>query len=188
MSTKPSWLDDEDNQAAAANAAVSVAKSPIVQHVAKDPKVQSAVKESVVNAVLADSNTPSWAKDQYSPPPVPGVPVGDVENQQRSPSTASSAPAEEFQCDPELLKEMQRYHLILRVGYMVAAIIMGAAGGLILTQTPSIGQFFFGVYVMFFCLLICCFEVGLDVSRRTYHFVIISFFITPRSPWLNSSP
>lgn len=161
MSAKPSWLDDENNQRTAANAAVAVAQNPIAQKVARDPKVQSAVKDAAVNAILEDPNTPKWAKDSYSPPAVPGA-AEDLEGG-KGQSIPPPPESEPFECDPETLAEMKKHHLVLRISYIVAAIIMGAAGGIILTKTPSLGQAFFGLYVMFFTLIICCFEVGLDV-------------------------
>lgn len=42
---------------------------------------------------------------------------------------------------------------------------MAAAAGLSLVAQTNIGSAFFAIYVLFFCLLICCFEVGLNVSH-----------------------
>ena len=165
MSAKPSWLEDEDNRAAAVSGAKAIAKNPIAQKVASDPQVHKAVAQSVANSV-SESNQPSWAT-YYEPPAVPGVPIADVENQRRQASTASQIQAPEgetFECDPETLKQMQNWHLALRIAYMIAAIIMAAAAGVILTKTPNVGQAFFAIYVLFFSLMIFCFEVGLDVS------------------------
>jgi len=61
---------------------------------------------------------------------------------------------------------MQRWHLILRVSYFASAALLGLAGGLLLSKSPTIGQFFFAVYVMWFALLICCFEIGLSCVAR----------------------
>lgn len=42
---------------------------------------------------------------------------------------------------------------------------MATAAGLSLVAQTNIGSAFFAIYVLFFCLLICCFEVGLNVSH-----------------------
>lgn len=47
---------------------------------------------------------------------------------------------------------------------MSAAILMGAAAGLSLVLQTNISAAFFAIYVLGFCLLICCFEIGLHVS------------------------
>ena len=80
---------------------------------------------------------------------------------------------------------MQKAHWAMRILYMTACIIMGAAAGLSLvpstsstsgagsasatisqnqgTATNNVGTAFFAVYVLFFCLLMCCFEVGINM-------------------------
>ena len=78
---------------------------------------------------------------------------------------------------------MQKAHWATRILYMTACIIMGAAAGLSLspstsytsgsagatisqnqgTATNNVGAAFFAVYVLFFCLLMCCFEVGINM-------------------------
>lgn len=176
MSTKPSWLDDEDNQAAATSAAVSVASNPVAQKVAKDvakdPKVQSAVKEAAWASVSGSTpkatpveepvNAPSWASESYTPPAATGK---DIES---GAGSAAGAPSEEFTMDPEELKNMQKWHLALRLSYMTAAIIMCAAAVVALMNTAvvtnNIGLAFFAIYIIFFCLIIFCFEVAFSVS------------------------
>lgn len=168
MASKPSWLDDEENQAAAVSTAKTLAANPVAQKVAKDPKVQAAVKDAFVTAavssVQSDPSAPAWASDTYTPPAVPGAATTSTDRG----SIANPNPnaGKEFECDPELLRDMKRWHLYLRIAYMIAAIILGLAGGLELASSPGLGQFFFAFYVLFFSLLICCFEVGLDSISR----------------------
>ena len=166
MSTKPSWLDDEESQTAAVKTASKVAQNPVAQKIAKDvaadPKVQTAVKDAFISATV-DATAPAWAQNSYNPPAVAGIPVAEATSRDstRNPDPTSG---QEFECDPELLRDMKRWHLYLRVLYMLAACFLGLAGGLILAAAPSISQFFFCFYVMFFALILWCFEVGLDVS------------------------
>ncbi len=164
MATKPSWLDEEETHAAVSTAAVKIAKNPVAQKVAKDvakdPKVQAAVKDAVLQSVVGEK--PAWASD--TPPPPPSA-TSDVENQK-------APEVDDFECDPEVLKNMQRWHLALRLLYFCAAILLGAAGGYMLTQAPAIAQFFFAVYVLFFASMLCCFELGFKVKTNYLYFVI----------------
>jgi hypothetical protein len=168
MASKPSWLDDEENQTAVAKAVVNnPTAQKVAKDVAKDPKVQSAVKDAFVSAATSaatnpDPYAPAWASNTYAPPVVPGVPVDATTRE--SVGNPDPTSGKEFECDPELLRDMKRWHLYLRVAYMISAVLLGLAGGLELAKTPSIGVFFFCFYVMFFALIICCFEVGLNVS------------------------
>ena len=78
---------------------------------------------------------------------------------------------------------MKKAHMATRVLYMTACILMGAAAGLALAPassgtssstvagstntinnggTVNISTAFFAIYVLLFCLLICCFETGLN--------------------------
>jgi hypothetical protein len=115
-------------------------------------------------AEASDGFTPAWAVPQQQQPtsptaaPAAAPATADIEAQIDS--------GEPF--DPELAKAMGRLHMIVRICYMIAAIIMGAAAGVNLaTGSAAIGAAFFCIYIMFFCLLICCFEVGLTVSAFT---------------------
>lgn len=169
MSTKPSWLDDEESQTAAVKTVGKVAQNPIAQKVAKDvaqdPKVQAAVKDAFLSAAT-DAATPAWAKDSYAPPAVAGIPVAEATTSRDTVSNPDPNSGKEFECDPEVLRDMKRWHLYLRLLYMLAACFLGLAGGLILAAAPSITQFFFCFYVMFFALILCCFEIGLDSVGR----------------------
>jgi hypothetical protein len=85
--------------------------------------------------------------------------------------------------DEATLAQMQKAHTAVRVLYITACVIMGAAAGLALTPASStansgaasttlgantgtsnnIGSIFFAIYVLGFCFLMCCFEVGLNM-------------------------
>ncbi len=56
--------------------------------------------------------------------------------------------------------------------YGVAAILLGAASALSLIKQTDVGLVFFAIYVFFFALLICCFELGLSFSAR---FIAVNF-------------
>jgi len=150
MSTAPSWLTEEN-----INTAATVAKNPQVQAAAKNPQVQTAAKNAL-------SNPPP-------PPPKSGAPktppANDVESGNNSSHAKSVSDAgEDF--DPALVKEMQKYHLALRIGYIVAAAMMGTASVLKLLGSPDLGQAFFSIYIFVFAVLICCFEVALTMVSR----------------------
>jgi hypothetical protein len=177
MSTKPSWLDDEENQTRTVAAVKAVAANPAAQKAAKDPKVQAAVKDAFVAAAVSassDPSAPAWAADSYTPPSVPGAAASPTDRQSMGNPDPSSG--KEFECDPEILRDMKRWHLGLRIAYMIAAVLLGLAGGLELSHTPSLGTFFFCFYVMFFALIICCFEIGLDVSYLRFSYVGSSYW------------
>lgn len=149
MSDVPSWLTEENISTAAT--------------VTSNPAAQKAAKKL--------ANPP--------PPPPPPKPVHhDVEAAQAATPTSSSSPASEMAIDPGTLKEMQSYHLILRVAYMGAAAFMGLAAGLALQGQSDLGKIFFALYVLFFGALICCFEVGLTVILFfPYHFIYLMVFL-----------
>ena len=62
---------------------------------------------------------------------------------------------------------MGKYHLVLRILYGLVATLMAIAAALSLQNQTNIGKGFFAVYTMIFCLLICCFELGLSAIART---------------------
>ena len=108
---------------------------------------------------VAAAAAAGWASSNqgtYTPPSLPG---GDVEAQQ-----ASQQAANDFNVDPETLKLMGRYHLALRLLYVTTSVFLGVAAGLSLVNQTNLGIIFFAFYVLFFSLLICCFETGLSVS------------------------
>ena len=104
-----------------------------------------------------DGFTPAWAVAKaYTSPK-------DVENGDIPVTTEEKGPIP-LDLDPALVKRMRFYHWILRFAYMSASLTMGSAAGLSLVLQTNISAAFFALYVMFFCLIMCCFEVGLNVS------------------------
>lgn len=200
MASKPSWLDDEDNQEAVAGAAAKVAQNPVAQKaaskIANDPGVQSAVKSAAKDAAKeaifgasskpaeeTPSNYPSWTSDTPSATATPvATPVKDIESGRAS-TTSTSEESKEFTMDAELLLNMQRWHLALRICYMIAAILLAASGVYALMQVyPPIETVFFAIYVIFFATVLCCFEVAIDVSG--YLSFVLSSSLLRRLPHL----
>ena len=71
--------------------------------------------------------------------------------------------------DPVDEKNMLRHVLAIRILYMTAAILLGAAAGLSLVNQKNVGLAFFALYVLFFSLMICFFELGLSVFNLLFH-------------------
>lgn len=153
----PSWLTEETISSAASNPAVQSA----AVKVASNPTVQKAAVNHAKNEI--NKSAPGWASEPvtaqpYTPPNPNGhntMPANnDVENQRPSQTVP------DFDCSPEELKEIQRYHLYLRVAFMLTAIMMSLASVLTL-QSCSVATAFIAMYVFFFAVLIFCFELGL---------------------------
>lgn len=83
----------------------------------------------------------------------------DVESQNK----IDPASAEALGVTPEILKKIQLWGLILRVSYMAVSILMAACAALKLQDNPSLSVVFIALYVFFFAIIICCFEVALNV-------------------------
>lgn len=172
----PSWLTAPDTTAAAQSptpaekpaktggvfkmfskeAATAHAQKAVVEHATKQTNILSAPD---------DGFTPSWAQPKAYDAP------NDIENAGSSGGTRGDNAARTAQdvskpldIDPETLKRIQFYHRILRLLYMIASAVMGTAAGLSLVMQTNISAAFFAIYVLFFCLLMCCFEIGLSVS------------------------
>jgi len=116
------------------------------------------VKEAVVK------EAPGWADESSrdSEPTTQDVEKGTPRN-----STAGSERGTtEFIIEKETLEQMQKWHIAVRVFYMVAAILMCTAAVLSLQNQTNLGLVFFGVYTIFFSTMICCFEFALNVIAR----------------------
>jgi cation transport ATPase len=163
MSEAPSWLTEE-NISTASKVTQNPAAQKAAKNIAKNPEVQKAVKKEVIKAAsspTAADNAPQWANntETYVPP------GGDVETG-RTPSTSNNATSD-FVIEEETLKQMQRWHIALRVLYMIASILMCAAAVLSFTQSnANIGVAFFAMYTVFFSTMICCFECALEAVAR----------------------
>ena len=165
MSDVPAWLSEDTTK----TVATSLAKNPQVQAAAytaaKDPAVQaaafSAARQSL-SASPSDPNAPSWATSDPVPPPSRGPAAGsDVEKGMRQ---IQSQP--ETEIDPDTLRRMKNWHLLLRLSYMSAAIIMAAAAVISLEIQSDVALAFFAIYVFVFAILIFCFEVNLSLCAR----------------------
>ena len=168
----PSWLTPDDPAPATTSAATPTqpAKSGGVFKMFSKENATAHVQKAAVSHVTTqgqniasapdDGFTPAWATSKaYTPP-------SDIENGVTGTAATPAAEAESkpLDIDPATLKKIRFYHIILRIFYMIASILMGAAAGLSLILQNNLSKAFFAIYVLFFCLLICCFEVGLSVS------------------------
>lgn len=115
-----------------------------VKNIAKNQKVQEAVIKEV-----SSSAAPEW------------VLTGEQESKFSERGIEAT-----FVMEEEELKEMGKYHLALRVLYITAATFMGVAAGLSFVGQTHLGKLFFAVYVIVFCILICCFECALSFVAR----------------------
>ena len=172
----PSWLTADANSAPSSVAAASVDKTSkpagvfkMFRKEAATAHVQKAAIDHVtstaqqsISSAPDDGFTPAWATSKtYTPP-------HDIESGGGGGTASAIRPVgsspKPLDIDPATLARMQFYHRILRVLYMLAAVVMGIAAGLSLVAQTNISAAFFAIYVLFFCLLMCCFEVGLHVS------------------------
>lgn len=156
----PSWLTEETVTAAAKNptvqkAAVKTASNPIVQKAAVN-----AAKQHV------QDNAPGWATEDsnqknYAPPAVPGVPVDEAHDVERAGGGGDFRPRNsEFVASEEEIKKIKKYHLFLRIAYMASAFMM-SVGAVLSLNGAGISTAFIAFYVLFFAVLIFCFECGL---------------------------
>lgn len=180
----PSWLTADNAPSAPAVAAPGPdaekpAKASVFKMFSKEAATAQVQKSAVghvttqaqnITTAPDDGFTPAWATaSAYTPP-------HDIENGSNAAQPAPSGPGPvPLDIDPALLKRMQFYHTILRSAYMSAAILMGTSAGLSLVNQTNVSAAFFAIYVMFFCLLMCCFEIGLNVSTP-----FIPFFLSSR--------
>mmetsp|Transcript_48584 Transcript_48584/g.135782 ORF Transcript_48584/g.135782 Transcript_48584/m.135782 type:complete len:239 (-) Transcript_48584:73-789(-) len=113
-------------------------------------------------------------KDKKNPPPPPPAYTpptsnnnNDVEAQQ--PAASKNTPNvedTEFVIDKATLDEMRKWHIGLRVAYMCAAILLATGAVLSFQGQDDVGLAFFAMYVLFFSVMICCFEFALDVVSK----------------------
>ena len=168
----PSWLTPDDPAPATTSAATPAqpaksggvfkmfSKENATAHVQKAAVTQATTQAQNIASAPDDGLTPAWATSKaYTPP-------NDIEN---GVSGAAAAPAtvavpEPLDIDPAILKKMRFYHWILRILYMIASSLMASSAGLSLILQNNVSKIFFAIYVLFFCLLIWCFELGLSVS------------------------
>jgi hypothetical protein len=163
MSDVPSWLTEEN-----ITTATKVASNPAVQKAAANPAVQKAALNAASNPSVRQ------AAMRSVPPPPPPAKATSTNNPAFDPEAGSTpivvqaepvpSNASDFIIEEETLKQMQKWHLALRVLYICSTALMGLAAGLALQKGGDIGIIFFAFYVFFFAVLICCFEFALNVS------------------------
>lgn len=151
MSETPSWLKEEDVKTTVAN--------PVVQSTAKAVASDPAVQKATYNAV----------KDHYLPPKQKER-ESDVEAQSNQKNKALQDVSTEdeptqLDIDPEELKMMEKYGLWLRGIFMIISILMAAAACVELEDT-DVATAFIALYVLFFSIIICCFELALSVVAK----------------------
>lgn len=139
----PNWLSEESISTAA-----SIANNPAFQKAAKNAAKTPAVQQAVLDQC---GITGPWSSSALS----------DEEKGTDGVSVAATALDEERK---EM--EMGKYHLALRICYVLAASFMAVSAALSLSGQKNLGEAFFGVYVIFFAVLICCFECALSVVAR----------------------
>ena len=146
MSDQPSWMNADTASTVTQNpavqkAAVSAAKNPAVQKAAmkaaKDPTVQKAV----INNALGNKDVESGAP-------------------------ASAGRQSEFVAADEDLAQMKKYHLGLRVLFIMSSIMMAAGAVTTWQSGTNMASAFICVYIFFFAILVCCFECGLKVVAQ----------------------
>jgi hypothetical protein len=138
MAETPSWLADE----------------AVVTAVVNNPTAQKAATAAAKVVVEEEAK-----KHGFSP-------TKDVESgnggEGNNDGGIDPGSAEALGISPEELKKIQMWGLILRVSYMCASILMAAAAALAI-QNGGLSIVFIALYVFFFAIIICCFEVALNV-------------------------
>ena len=167
MSAPPSWLTDDVAQ----DVAVKVAKNPAAQNAAKkaaqDPAVQKALINEAKrqNGFAPDENAPAWANEEESKP----VGTKDVESNMFPNSGGSDADTNSkstrkenpYGADipPEDIEKMKKFHLGLRISYVLASALVITAAVLALEKEPTLGAALLSLYGIAFALLMIGFEV-----------------------------
>ena len=155
--SNPSWLTEEVVQTAAKNphvqnAAVNVGRK-VAEDATKNPQPYMAAAATGFNSNTI--NEPAWAR---KPDPSPyGRQNNDIEKQYNTSQPQVLEPGEGM-TDGEL-RDVRKAHFILRFLYMSISICMSAAAVLTLGSASFTG-FFIAGYVIFFSVLMCCFETG----------------------------
>jgi len=166
MSEAPSWLTEEN-----ISTATKVANNPAMQKAAKAAAKNPAVQKAVMAQV--EKEAPGWASDAAQSDMESGKkPEKGSKSPPPPPPLASATPPKPLMntdmsdLDPEVLRQMQRYHLALRLLYMGAAVFLSTAAALSIANQSDLGLIFFAFYVLFFSAILCCFEVALTMVSR----------------------
>ena len=184
----PSWLTAESSAAPSdASTTAEKASKPagVFKMFSKEAATAHVQKAAISHATTTvqqgvssapdDGFTPAWATAKaYTPP-------HDVENPAITPAASVSTKSNKsppLVLDPALEKRMLFYHRVLRILYQIASSLMASAAGLSLVNQTNASKIFFAVYVLFFCLIMFCFEIGFSVSslpqRMIFYFLCCS--------------
>lgn len=164
MSTAPSWLTEENISTAS-----KVASNPAAQSAGK-----AAAKSYVASAdwsddAPAEKDLESGKKDPKKDAKKDKKADKKAESPRKVPPPPSAkAPinTDMTDIDPDVLKQMQRWHLALRVLYICSSVFLAVAAGLSLTGQSDLGLIFMAIYVLFFSAMICCFEFALNAVAK----------------------
>eukprot|EP00596_Hydrurales_sp_CCMP1899_P009487 CAMPEP_0119044896 /NCGR_PEP_ID=MMETSP1177-20130426/35570_1 /TAXON_ID=2985 /ORGANISM="Ochromonas sp, Strain CCMP1899" /LENGTH=152 /DNA_ID=CAMNT_0007015781 /DNA_START=167 /DNA_END=624 /DNA_ORIENTATION=+ len=138
----PSWLsadpavDSPKTEKAKPNNTEKPAKGGMFKMFSKEAVTEKATDAAVAHVTTKalniasspdDGFTPAWATQKAYTPPKPdgNGNTQDVESK----GTTESVP-NPIEIEPETLKRIKFYHIVVRILYMIAAIIMAAAAGL----------------------------------------------------------
>lgn len=163
----PAWLNDD----VAADVATKVAKNPAAQSVAMKAAQDPSVQKAMINQVKKEA-TPDWAQSEKAPAPAPAAgPAGDPffgPGPPSAPKDVEAAPVNGQQdgvnpygqnIPPEDIQQMKKYHLFLRISYVLGSILLAISCGVTLSKDPEAGVILFCLYGMFFALLMFAFEL-----------------------------
>ena len=104
----------------------------------------------------SNSSSNNWAQDQET-------------GQTRA---STSAANDDLVIDESRKTQLEQAHTYLRVLYIIAAILLGVAAALSFVGQKDVGLYFFAIYVFFFAILICCYELGFSFTAR---FIAVNF-------------
>lgn len=127
-----------------------IISNPITKNITKQ-----IVKQTVNENIGQYSLSPSDDKDE------------DIESNLRVGEKSHFEQDNDLQLDitPEELKEMRKYSLYLRGAFAICAALMILVALLNLTAS-SLGDLFIAIYVFFFGIVICCYEIAFaGISR-----------------------
>jgi hypothetical protein len=174
----PSWLVQDNATSAPSTTSNSTADKPkksggvfkmfskeaAAAHVEKAATDHAVSKAKNITNYPDDGFTPAWATASTYTPPSDIESGGAKKAVDPSASASAAKEPEKLDIDPETLKSIKFYHIILRIMYMLSSSLMATSAGFSLVLQTNVSAAFFAIYVIFFCTLLCCFEVGLNVS------------------------
>lgn len=125
----------------------TVAENPVAKAAAKSAASNPAVQKAVIGAAVSSVNNNN---------------MKDVESQRASAVGA----ANRMDLPEEILTEMKKWHMGMRIAMVCTTVAMAAAAVLTLQKGASISTSFICFYVFFFAILLFCFEVSLKIVAK----------------------